>query len=158
MAYKVTITYVGVEAEPEVVVAPIASMFTPDGSYIDSPAYTDGVVSEDKQHHPIGYGRSVYATNVPGMGPLNRKEPYASTSIPFPTALAQFKLAVIGDEVIDEGTGKAAHRIIFNVDDYKEALYYKELAVSLADQGFKIKVESAQASAAAAEPGAHAGE
>lgn len=145
MAYKVTITYVGVQKDPEAVVAPIWAMFTPDGSYIDTPAYKNGVSAKDTEENPVGYGPSVYATNIPGMGDLNRKEPYATTSIPFPTALAQFKLAVIGDEVVDEESGNPAHQVVFNVDDYKEAFYYKELAVSLRDQGFKITVEDIEA-------------
>ena len=129
MAYTVKITYSGIPAELPDSSASICSIFIPNGSYIDSAVYTEGyevgAEAESKK-----YGRSVYATNVDGWGNTEVKEPFASTSIPFPVALAQFMLAVVGED----------NEVTLDVDDYKEAFYYKELGQSLADQGFTVEV------------------
>lgn len=137
MAYTVTITYNGV-TEPEVRFAdPIASMFEPTGSYIDSAVYTEGcpVGAEEADKK---YGKSIYATNVDGWGEIAVKEPYASTSIPFPSPLAQFKLAIVSDEKDEAGNPF----VTFTVEDYKEAFYYKQIGHDLADQGFTVEVKN----------------
>lgn len=132
MAYTVKITYLGVETDPERIAAPICRIFAPTNSYIDTVAYTEGY------HNSLTtgdiadvYGKSIYATNVDGWGSLPEVEPFASTSIPFPVPLAQFKMAVVG------GTDNS---VSFDVEDYKEAFYYMEVGKALEDQGFQVKV------------------
>lgn len=114
MTYKVIITYTGVEKNVDKLVAPICRMFGPSASYTDFPAY-DG---------------TTYDTNVAGFGNVDMPEPYASTSIPFPVPLAQFKLAVVGKN----------NKVEFEVDDYKEAFYYMGVGAAIAEQGFKVEV------------------
>lgn len=120
MSYKVKIVYNGPK-EPENItfVTPICSLYNPGDSYIDTNAYKD----------------TVYDTNVPGFGKINLMEPYASTAFPFPVPLAQFKLAVIGE---DDGT--AGKKVEFTVDSYMEAFWYKEAGAALADQGFTVTI------------------
>lgn len=125
--YKITITYADITRDPERIVAPICRVFTPDNSYIDSDVYVIGL--------PGGYGPSVYATNVKGWGELPIPEPYASTSIPFPVPMAQFKLAMVGEN----------NSVEFTVDDYAEAFYYAQVGVALESQGFKVKIEEVAA-------------
>lgn len=115
MAYKVTIVYAGLTPDYEALVAPVMRLYRPNNSYIDTPAYEG----------------TVYDTNVPGWGSLEQMEPFATTSIPFPVPLAQFKLAVVGKDNMVE----------FTVEDYKEAFYYMQVGIALADQGFTVSVE-----------------
>jgi len=123
MAYKVTITYAGVTADVEAFVAPVMRLYRPNPSYVDT----------------LAYEGTVYDTNTPGMGSpegiwnytLDQMEPFATTSIPFPVSLAQFKLAVVGKD----------NEVSFEVADYKEAFYYMQIGESMADQGFSVKVE-----------------
>lgn len=124
MAYKITITYAGLTQDPSQIIAPVCRLYRPDNSYIDTVAYKEGVPGEH------GYGPSVYATNVDGMGSIVKMEPFATTSIPFPVPLAQFKLAVVGKN----------NTVTFTVDDYKEAFYYMEMGEALKDQGFTVEV------------------
>ena len=124
MAYKITITYAGLTQDPSQIIAPVCRLYRPDNSYIDTVAYKEGVPGEH------GYGPSVYATNVDGMGSIAKMEPFATTSIPFPVPLAQFKLAVVGKN----------NTVTFTVDDYKEAFYYMEMGEALKDQGFTVDV------------------
>ena len=133
MAYTVKIVYKGVEQEVDKLVAPICRCYLPANSYIDTPVYTEG--------HPVGeetkdYGKSVYATNVDGFGEIPVQEPYATTSVPFSVALAQFKVAAVADEKDENGFPF----VEFEVDDYKEGFYYKSLGKELADQGFEVTV------------------
>lgn len=114
MSYEVKITYKAPETTPEMIGDPIAPMFFPENSYTDSEAYEG----------------TIYDTNVPGWGSMPLVEPYASTSIPFPAALAQFKLAVVGEN----------NEVTFTVDSYEDAFYYKEIGYKLADQGFSVEV------------------
>lgn len=122
--YTVTIKYTGVSGEVAIGPAPIARLWNPEGSYIDSAAYEG----------------SVYDTNVEGWGEIAPVSPYDSTSIPYPVALAQFKLATVGEDLLNGGKviGK---QVSFNVDDYKEAFFYKTLGEQMADQGFEVTVE-----------------
>lgn len=129
MAYTVVIKYNGVEQEVDRVAAPICSLFVPTSSYIDTPAYTEGIPADVEDDEKVAL-KSVYATNVKGWGSIKVPEPYASTSVPFPAPLAQFKLAVVGED----------NQVTFDVDDYKEAFYYQELGAALADQGFEVMV------------------
>lgn len=133
MAYTVKIVYKGVEKDIEKLVAPICRCYVPASSYIDTPVYTEG--------HPVGeetkdYEKSVYATNVDGFGEIPVMEPYATTSIPLPVALAQFKVAVVADAKDENGFPF----VEFDVEDYKEAFYYRSLGQELAEQGFEVAV------------------
>jgi len=117
MAYNVTITYNGLTRDPENFVYPIARIFRPSPSYADS----------------IAFAGTVYDTNVPGFGTIEQMEPFATTSIPFPVPLAQFKLAVVGED----------NTVTFTVDTYLEAFWFQQVGVAMADQGFTVTVEAA---------------
>lgn len=136
MAYTVKITYIAPEAESANTALPIASMFVPCGSYVDSAVMVDGGPirdPEDKQ-----YEKSIYATNVDGWGSYEVQEPFATTSIPLSVPMAQFKLATVADQEDEKGN----KYVEFDVEDYKEAFYYKELGLQMADQGFIVEVAS----------------
>lgn len=126
MAYKVKIVYTG-PTKPESItfVSPICSVYTTTGSYVDTAAYEG----------------TVYDTNVRGFGKIDLMEPYASTGFPFPVPLAQFKLAVVGKDVLsDDGKATGAKQIEFKVDSYMEAFWYQQAGVALADQGFTVDI------------------
>lgn len=115
MAYTVTITYKGVNADAERIAMDISRMFEPVGSYTDSKPFEG----------------TAFDTNVSGFGEVKMPEPFATTSIPFPTALAQFKLAVVGKD----------KEVQFEVADYKEAFFYQTIGSQMKDQGFDVTVE-----------------
>lgn len=120
MAYTVKIVYKGPEAPTNIpFVSPICALFVPTNSYIDTPAYEG----------------TVYDTNVGGFGSINIMEPYATTSFPYPVPLAQFKLAVVGE---DDGEG--GKQVEFTVDTYEEAFYFAAAGKVLVDQGFTVTV------------------
>lgn len=114
MAYTVKITYKGIEKDASKIVAPICRLFVPNNCYADTPAYEG----------------TVYDTNVDGFGHVEMVEPYASVSVPFPVPLAQFKLAVVGEN----------NEVTFDVEDYKEAFYYMQVGEQLESQGFEVEV------------------
>ena len=119
MAYTVKIVYAGVPAPTNIpFVSPIASLYVPSNSYVDTPAYAG----------------TVYDTNVEGFGQLNIMEPYATTSFPFPVPLAQFKLAVVGTD------GDGGKEVEFTVDTYEEAFWFTIAGNQLKDQGFTVTV------------------
>ena len=163
--YKVTITYVAPTKEPEQLIAPICRIYAPEKSYIDTPVYegTDVPYKEvpeiGEDGNPTGknvavpaYGKSIYATNVKHWGELPIPEPYASTSIPFPIPLAQFKVAMVGEPNTDaEGKEIPGSHVTFVVDDYSEAFYYKQAGVALKSQGFSVEVEAVDADASTKE-------
>lgn len=135
MPYKVKITYTGIAEPIEKSASPICSVFAPTGSYIDTAVYTEG--------HPLGaeadaknYGKSIYASNVDNYGKIQVKEPFATTSIPYPVALAQFKVSAVSDKP----DAKGHPYVEFEVNDYKEAFYYKEIASALEELGFVVEV------------------
>ena len=120
MAYTVKIVYKGPEAPTNIpFVSPICALFVPTNSYIDTPAYEG----------------TVYDTNVGGFGSINIMEPYATTSFPYPVPLAQFKLAVVGE---DDGEG--GKQVEFTVDTYEEAFWFTIAGNQLKDQGFTVTV------------------
>lgn len=131
MSYTVTIEYTGIEKDVDKIGCQIANLFCPIGSYADSPVYKCGcpVDADDDEKY---YGKSVYADNVPGKGFLPLPEPYATTSIPFPSPLAQFKLAIVGEDNV----------VSFDVETYAEAFYYMDIGAQMASQGFVVTVES----------------
>ena len=119
MAYTVTIVYAGVSAPASIpFVSPICALYQPTNSYIDTAAYAG----------------TVYDTNVDGFGAIDLMEPYKTTSFPYPVPLAQFKVAVVGEE----------NTATFTVDSYEEAFWYMEAGKALADQGFTVTVEVAE--------------
>jgi hypothetical protein len=85
-------------------------------------------------------------------GSVAAMEPYATTSIPFPVPLAQFKLAVVGGKDED---GNPNNTVTFTTEDSKEAFYYMQVGVQMADQGFVVEVtdDSTTATTAPADPG-----
>ena len=124
MAYTVKIVYSGVPAPENIpFVSPIAALYVPSNSYVDTPAYAG----------------TVYDTNVDGFGKLNIMEPYATTSFPYPVPLAQFKLAVVGE---DDGHG--GKQVEFTVDTYEEAFWFMTAGAQLKDQGFTVTVTEAE--------------
>ena len=136
MAYTVTIKYTGSAVGDGVREGyPICSVFMPTSSYIDSPVYK---VGNPTMGETVGenYGKSLYATNVIGHGQIPLPTYWAETLIPLGVPLAQFHLSVIKDDVDESG-----HPYVeITVEDYKEAFYFQELGVSLADQGFTVEV------------------
>lgn len=129
MTYNVTIQYtipnpaVEIEAIPT---AQICPTFPLAGSYIDTPAYAG----------------TIYDTNVEGWGTIPAVEPYASTGIPVPGVLGQLKLPVnaLATKVEDEETGAITYELKFDVEDYKEANYFAQLAPAVKEQGITITV------------------
>lgn len=135
MAYSIKITYKGEQTDVEQVAASICPIMLPNTSYADTPVFEEGYKVGDEAKDKK-YGKSVYATNVDGFGSIDVKEPFKTTSFPFPVPLAQFKVAVIADDKDEHGNPY----VEFDVEDYKEAMYYKEAGIKLADQGFEVKV------------------
>lgn len=129
MAYNVKITYAGPAVpEAERAVSPISGTYAPTNSYTETVAY-DG---------------TVYDTNVRGWGSIDIPEPYASTSFPFPVPMAQFNVAVIGEDVMgDDGEPTGEKFIEFEVETYEQAFYYMETGKALAGQGFTVEVTKA---------------
>lgn len=137
MATSILIKYVGfgTDAVEAAAVWPVCRTFTPTGSYIDSPVYREGLTQDDKEV----YGKSVYATNVDGWGTLPGLLPMANTT----TAFAQFELAVkVAAEAKAAGTENAG--ITFEVEDYKDEIYWKQMAANMVDQKFYVKVGDAE--------------
>lgn len=148
MSYTIKITYKGVETEATKIVSPICRIYRPDSSYVDTAVYTQGgpITADGQKAASIGdvdpnYGKSIYATNVEGLGSSLSPEPFATTSVPFPVPLAQFKLAMVSDKTDENGYSY----VEITTDDYKEAFYYSQVGISLADQGFVVDVEEAAA-------------
>lgn len=129
MAYTVTIKYTPVEPEAKRTVDPICPVAVPDSSYVDSDVYVNG--------HEEDYGKSVYATNVDDDGEIDMPDPFDFTHVPMSSPLAQFKLAT----VLEEGETIDENGVTFEVEDYKEAFYYKTLGEQMKDQGFTVEVK-----------------
>lgn len=134
----------------------ICAVFRPVNSYVDTPAYSEGHPNSVSVGATGEYGKSIYSTNVEGWGEVPVMEPFATTSIPMTTALAQFKLAMVGEDLLDDDDNVIGKKVEFQVEDYKEAFYYKTLGFQLADQGFTVEVTLVSESSDAepdAEPG-----
>lgn len=144
MAYTVTIIHhlnnmdpvAAAEALAKKAALNISRIWTPEGCYADSKPLEG----------------TVYDTNVEGFGSIADVEPYATTSVPMNTALAQFKLAVVGEEVKSHET-VTGHKVKFTVDTYQEAFAYKQFGVQLKDQGFEVTIEEVAASVPGGVPG-----
>lgn len=130
MAYNVTIVYAGVQAPTSIpFVSPICPIYVPENSYTDTAAYEG----------------TVYDTNVKGYGSVDLVDPYADTSFPFPVPLAQFKLATVGEDVLDsDDNPTGAKTVTFEVSTYEEAFWYMEAGKALKDQGFTVTVEAVE--------------
>lgn len=135
--YTVTIEYRKPVSEAVMrAVAPICRIMVPTSSYIDTAVYTQGgpVGAED-----LAYGKSIYATNVNGWGEITLPFPYDADLFPYPVPLAQFSVAMVGEEILEDDV-VVGHKVEFDVDDYKEAFYYIEVGSQLKDEGFTVTV------------------
>lgn len=131
----VEIIYTGPVSEVVRPGMPISRIFLPNNSYVDSPVFTEGYPVDAKEEDKE-YGRSIYATNYDGRGILPGLLPMAHTT----TRFAQFERAVIAaaDAVAKEEENKG---ITFDIgDDYKEELYWVQMAKNMVELGFYIKV------------------
>jgi hypothetical protein len=118
----ITITYTAPVAPVDGVVAPISATYFPTNSYVDSEPYAG----------------TIWDTNVEGFGTWEGLVNYLSKVTAHPGYAIMFKAAMRdGSATVTE-------------TDEKVIEYYKELGVSLADQGFTVEVgdgESEEASA-----------
>jgi len=118
----------------------ICATFEPKGSYIDTPVYTEGFDNSvlqlgDKQ----SYGKSIYATNVWGMGFLPGLLPMNSTTAKF----AEFERAIFAaKEAADAGQENTG--VTFQVDGYEEELYWTQIARGMEGLGFVVTVGEAE--------------
>lgn len=121
---KVTITYLGVVEDIVRNGSQVCSTFAPTGSYVDSE----------------GYAGSVYDTNVPGWGKLEGIAPMEHTPVRF----AKFEQAILAAKTAAEN-GTENTGITFDIgDDYKEELYWTQMANGLKEQ-FTITVAAGDA-------------
>lgn len=131
----VTIIYTGPVVEEVRKGEEIARYFAPNGSYVDTPVFTDGYPNTDEVGDKQSYGKSIYATNVDGWGNLPGLLPMASSA----TKFAQYERAIQAArkalEEDEENTG-----ITFEVDGYEEEIYWNQMAPHFVDQGFYTKV------------------
>lgn len=132
---NVTIIYTGPVVDEVRKGEEIARIFAPNGSYVDSPVFTEGYPNDNKVGDRQSYGKSIYATNVDGWGKAHGLKPMASTT----TRFAQFERAVqaaYSAKLSDEAnTG-----ITFEVEGYQEEIYWNQMAANMVDQGFYTKV------------------
>ena len=135
MSTQVKIVYTGPVVEVPRLGMPIARIWAPNGSYIDSPVYVNGYENEQELGDGGKYGRSIYATNVAGWGEIPGLLPMANTT----TKFAQFERAVMAaaDARVtnSENTG-----ITFEIEGYEEEIYWDQMARNLFPDGFYIKI------------------
>ena len=106
----------------------IARYFAPNNSYIDSPVYTDGYANEDAVGDKGTYGKSIYATNVPGWGKLEGLLPMASTTVKY----AQYeRAAMAAAEAAKAGTENTG--ITFEITDYEDEIYWNQIAANMTE-------------------------
>lgn len=117
----------------------IPNTFNPGGSYVDSPAFVDGYDASGVGDE-VGYGKSIYATNVAGWGHLQGLLPMAST----PTRFAWFEQAVYAKMEADAKSSEN-EGVKFDIgDDYMEELYWKQIGPNVVDMGFEVTVSPAE--------------
>lgn len=138
MATKIKIVYNGPVVDIIRNGMEIARIFTPNASYIDSDVYVNGLEVEGSEAAEQIYGKSIYATNVEGWGSLPGLLPMASTTVPF----AQFERAVAAAAAAKAAGTKNAG-VEFEVEGYKEELYWNQMADNMKDQGFEVTVTPA---------------
>lgn len=145
---KITIVYTGRPAdEIRIPAKEIAPIFYPDVSYVDLPIMTDGYANKDSVGDKKKYGKSIYATNVQGLGTGLGIPPLTSAPIPF----AYFEKA-IAVAIKAEKYGKENKGVELTVDDNKSVLYFEQMAKNLVDQGFYTKVGDEEYGVAPAKP------
>ena len=148
----------------------IPPFFAKEGSYVDSPAYVNGVAASENPAY-AGYGKSVYATNVPGWGSLPGLKPMANTTARFAwferavdaaadahaTADAAGKAAVeaLTDPTPEEAAAAYAaayetafetanEGVTFEITTADEQLYWLQFGDALAADGFTVTVEATE--------------
>lgn len=135
MATKVKIVYNGPVVDIIRNGMEIARIFTPNNSYIDSDVYVNGLKMEASDAEEEVYGKSIYATNVDGWGTLPGLLPMASTTVPF----AQFERAV-AVAAAAKADGGENEGIEFEIEGYKEEIYWDQMAKNMVDQGFEVTI------------------
>ena len=133
----------------ERVVRPICPVMLPCNSYADSDVMVNG-------NEEAGYGKSIYATNVHGFGSIIEGVSAPMLNLPFPGGFKAVNMAIVGEEKTDDA-GKTYRELSIEVTDYKEVLYFKELAAHVAPD-FEITVDDGAAEEDAAEEDAPVGE
>lgn len=135
-AVNVTIIYNGSAAIVDREGESIFRYFAPNNSYVDTPVFTEGYPNDDEVGDGKTYGKSIYATNVEGFGELNGLIPMASTNVIF----AQYQRAIFAAKKAEEA-GTTNTGITFSIgEDYKEEVYWNQIAPNMVDQGFYTKV------------------
>lgn len=135
----VTIIYTGPVVEEVRKGEEIARYFAPNGSYVDTPVFTDGYPNTDKVGDKQSYGKSIYATNVDGWGKLPGLLPMASTT----TKFAQYERAAMAAYAAEQA-GEANEGITFEIEGYEEEIYWNQIAPNMVEQGFYTKVGDAE--------------
>lgn len=119
--FTVNVKYYGVAIDVARTVAPICPTFQSPSSYVDTPAYAG----------------TALASNVAGWGVIPGG-PDVEVGVPFPAGIHNFNVSKLGEKKKDEtGTYIEAE---LKVDTAKDALFYRNLAVELKDQGYVITV------------------
>lgn len=132
---QIKIVYVGPVVEEDRRGMEIPRYFAPMNSYVDSPVYVDGYENKDKLGDKESYGRSIYATNTDGWGHLPGILPMASFSGRFAEYARAAMIAMKAK--IEETKNKGVE---FEVEDYKEELYWHQMAPHMVGEGFYTKV------------------
>lgn len=117
----------------------IASIFYPDSSYVDLPVMTDGYTGKAGVGDGKGYGRSIYATNVWGLGTGDGLIPDATTTYRLAWYHQAINKAIAAAE---QGDPSLNTGVTLTVDDKDNAelLYWNQVAPALVDEGFYTKV------------------
>ena len=134
MAKQVTIKFNGFNTDEQRQAMSIFSQYTPDGSYVDSQAFVEGLTLDSTEI----YGKSIYATNVEGWGELFGLIPMANTTARF----AWFERA-IKSYVAAEAAGDADEGVTFEITTSDEELYWLQMADNMKD--FTVTVEEVEA-------------
>ena len=135
MATNVTIIYAGRVGDEIRMGESIPRYFAPTNSYVDTPVFTEGFANVNNLGDGESYGKSIYATNVDGMGELNGLLPMKS----FTGKLAQFERAILAaKEAKDKGAQNTG--ITFQITGYEDELYWNQIAGVMYPQGLYIKV------------------
>ena len=131
MSKNVTIVYNGRTAEVERRGAPICSLFMPFGSYVDTPVFTEGYANPGTIGDGKSYEKSIYATNVHGMGLLYGLCPMFS----YTGRLAWFERAIW------EAADGEADGVTFSIEGAEEELWWMQIANAMEGQGFTVTIE-----------------
>ena len=136
MAKSVTIVYTGPIVDEIRKGMNIASVFEPANSYIDTPVFTEGFDNTDLQlGDKESYGKSIYATNVWGLGALHGLIPMNSTTVKF----AEFERAIFAAKEA-EAAGEENQGVTFEIEGYQEELYWEQIARGMDGLGFTVTI------------------